>query len=134
MGKQPIEKIMRNTTSTSNSILLKRLDNIQASSDSRLEAAKANHNSALVSLIEQEKRQIEAVWLNDEPKSLGEMLKNVWQQLLNLFGESHELEVWTTTDMSHVWWHAHNHLTGQSVVTDSEDEMRIWIESHYGQN
>ncbi|MDX2255486.1 MAG: hypothetical protein NW214_08230 [Pseudanabaenaceae cyanobacterium bins.39] len=117
--------------SPSTNTLVKRLENMRNSLSNRLEVAKASHNSALVELIEQEQKQIEAVWLKDEPKKGFANLQSLWQRL---FQERHELEVWTSNDMSHVWWHAHNNVTGQSVVTDSEDEMRLWIESNYWKN
>ncbi|HBB33286.1 MAG TPA: hypothetical protein DDZ80_24410 [Cyanobacteria bacterium UBA8803] len=59
-------------------------------------------------------------------------LKNLWQGLIEAIACSSELQVWQTWSSSGIgWWHAYDPMTGQSVCTDSELELRLWIEQNY---
>ena len=106
--------------------------NMQASLDHRLEVARAAHNNQLISLLEQEKRQLESDWSFNGPLSVLARLKHWWGQLAAAIAHVDDLQVWTTTDDNDaLWWHAYNPRTGRSVITDSEAEMRLWIEANY---
>jgi hypothetical protein len=108
--------------------------NIQASLNHRLEVARASHNSQLVSLIEQERRQMESdLQIDiDGSNSAIDRLKLLWGKLVETIVHANDLQVWTRSyDGNALWWHAYNPRTGKSVITDSESEMRIWIEANY---
>lgn len=43
-----------------------------------------------------------------------------------------ELQVWQTTDRSgQLYWNAFDPITEETVIRNSEAEMRVWIEKHY---
>ncbi len=110
----------------------KHLANMRASLNHRLEVARAAHNNQLVSALEQEKQQIEPDRSLNNITPVADRLKHLWQQLVDAIVHANDLQVWTTTDGGNaLWWHAYNPRSGKSVVTDSESEMRLWIEANY---
>lgn len=109
----------------------KHYENVVSSLNHRLAIAKANRDQRLVELLEQEKRQIAGDAI--QPRvSLQQNLTTLWHDLVALVRGDANLRVWQTMDqLGERWWCAYNPQTGQSMYTDSETEMRIWIESNY---
>ncbi|MCL6432993.1 MAG: hypothetical protein K6T90_02070 [Leptolyngbyaceae cyanobacterium HOT.MB2.61] len=106
--------------------------NMLASLRHRLEVARNTNNFQLVALLEREQKQIEADAVDRAAVSPGSRLKNWWNQLVAAIAHFSDLQIWQTTDRSGVtWWHALDPRTGKEVCTDSETEMRIWIEENY---
>jgi hypothetical protein len=106
--------------------------NIEESLSHRLEVAKAANNPRLVSLLEQERRQI-----RQQAKAEGLLqgehnwLQNTWHKIASLFTDS-TLQVWQATDdAGNLWWCAYDPQTGKSVYADTETEMRLWIQQNY---
>lgn len=61
-----------------------------------------------------------------------DFLKTLWQGLVKTLSGSNELRVWQASDPDgYIHWRAHDPLTGESAICDSEDEMRVWIEQRY---
>jgi hypothetical protein len=122
-------------TSTSSRTHFKTFDShyasMQASLNHRLEVARADHNNQLISLLEQEKRQMDSALPNSGFSSVIAGVKHLWEQMVGAIAHAHDLQVWTTTDGNALWWHAYNPRSGRSVITDSEAEMRLWIEANY---
>lgn len=59
-------------------------------------------------------------------------LKTLWQGFAKTLIGGNELQVWQTSDIDgYIHWRAHDPLTGESAICDSEDEMRAWIEQRY---
>ena len=107
-------------------------DNVVTSLNRRLEVAKANHDTRLIELLEQEQRQLERD--EDRHTSWGQQLSSFWDDLLALLRGDADVRVWQTVDREgDRWWCAYNPQTGQSLYTDSEAEMRMWIEDHYSE-
>jgi len=107
--------------------------NVMASLNHRLEVARANQDGRLVALLEQEQKQIAA----GERQRFGTLqhhLSDLWDDFLTFVQGKSDLQVWQTIDQQgDRWWCGYNPQTGQSVYTDSETEMRIWIEQNYSE-
>lgn len=116
-----------------NNLELQHQANIATSLAHRLEVARAERNWHLVELLEREGKQVSmpsSVQHDHHP--LLANVKHWWQELVETFAHSSDLRIWQTTDKSGMnWWHAYNPITGQGICTDSETEMRIWIEANY---
>lgn len=106
-------------------------DNVVSSLHHRLEVAKARHDARLIELLEQEEKQL----IDDvgrESDTFKHRLAILWDDLLGLVRGDSSLKVWQTTDRrGDRWWCAYDPHTGKSIYTDSETEMRIWIEQNY---
>ena len=64
--------------------------------------------------------------------NLAQRLQKIGQGLLNFLVSDRELKVWHTYDrQGQILWHAHNPMTGESVVFPAKEEMLSWIEQHY---
>lgn len=106
--------------------------NIEESLNHRLEVAKAAHNTRLVALLEQERRQVRQQAQADGvlPREQN-WLQRTWQQLVATFTDS-TLQVWQAADATgNIWWCAYDPQTGKSVYADTETEMRLWIQQNY---
>ncbi|MGA7936669.1 MAG: hypothetical protein WCA35_24150, partial [Kovacikia sp.] len=100
----------------------------------RLEVARAANNTQLITLLERERQQIEVVGRKQEAPALAPIarLRTFWQQLVDAIANSTKLDVWQSVDSYGVaWWNVYDPHTGKSVCTDSESEMRQWIEDNY---
>lgn len=107
--------------------------NVVKSLNHRLEVARANQDTRLVALLEQEQKQI-TVTDRDQFESLQYHLSTLWDDFLTLIRGDVDLRVWQTVDQQgDRWWCAYNPQTGQSVYADSETEMRLWIEQNYSE-
>ncbi len=59
-------------------------------------------------------------------------LAQIVQYLLKVFVGSNELRIWQTYDRyGNNWWHAYDPVTGHHTSTDSEAELRAWVEQRY---
>ncbi|MGB8700590.1 MAG: hypothetical protein WCD18_14330 [Thermosynechococcaceae cyanobacterium] len=108
------------------------LSNMLDSLAYRLTAAKAAHNAHLVALLEQEKRQIEAEltprnWM----RSLQAGVQALETGLQTLLFGSATLQVHEYSAGADHWWYAFDPNTGNCVYSDSEAEVRQWIEENY---
>jgi len=126
--------IMANALHTADANLWqKHQANVVASLNHRLEVARANQDTRLIALLEQEQQQIAA---NSDRRSgsLRDQLSGLWDDFLALIRGDSSLRVWQSVDdHGYQWWCAYNPQTGQSLYTDSETEMRIWIEQNYSE-
>ncbi|PSB32211.1 hypothetical protein [Stenomitos frigidus] len=60
--------------------------------------------------------------------TLGMWLREMWQDLMDVVTYKPELKVWQSVDRSgNLWWNGYNPATGDSVVLESEQEVRIWL-------
>ncbi|UBF26459.1 hypothetical protein K9N68_00100 [Kovacikia minuta CCNUW1] len=106
--------------------------NIAASLAHRLEVARASNNFQLVKLLEQERWQIEGgTVLREAPQTPLARLRGFWQRLVSAIADADKLQVWQTADNDIRWWNAYDPHTGKSVCTESEAELRQWIEENY---
>lgn len=109
----------------------------------RLEVAKEIGNFQLVELLEDERQEIfsedmqaeilrQYVSCKESPFSrLQSGLIKFWDGVTQIFAPKAELQIKQIFDQSgNVWWYALNPQTGQSVYCDSENEMRLWIETN----
>ncbi|MEE3718058.1 hypothetical protein V2H45_15055 [Tumidithrix elongata RA019] len=114
-----------------------------SSLERRLEVAKAIRNLQLVELLEDERQEMfedgtqAEILQQDAPcKELPfsqwqSGLTKVWDGLVQIFAPQSELQIKQISDRSgNKWWYAFNPQTGQSVYCDTEDEMRLWIETN----
>jgi hypothetical protein len=104
-----------------------------ASLERRLEVARQRNDQRLIDLLEQERRQLNA---DNRQGTLVSgaiaWVKNLWQQMTQLINDATALQVWQSNDQQgNRWWFAYDPTTGRSTCTDSESEMRIWIEQNY---
>ncbi|MEB3338806.1 MAG: hypothetical protein VKJ46_15155 [Leptolyngbyaceae bacterium] len=109
---------------------------IQASLAHRLEAAREANNTQLLALLEKEEQQLKTIPPSALPSnaspSLMANLKSAWQGVTQAIANSSELQVRQISDDFGVnWWYAYDPHTGHAVYTDSETEMRLWIEENY---
>jgi hypothetical protein len=120
-------------TLQANSFDSKHRSNIAVALDHRLEIARTTNNKQLINLLERERHQLETTAIRrDAAPSPIARLKGFWQQLVEAIANSAKLQVWQTVDSYGVqWWNAYDPHTGHSVCTDSESEMRQWIEENY---
>ena len=60
-------------------------------------------------------------------------LERVAQSFIQRLMADAEPRVWYTCDAEgHLWWHAHDPVTGRSLYDASEAEIRAWLEQrHY---
>ncbi len=64
--------------------------------------------------------------------SNGSFLRKFWRMLTRILFVNNELHVWQQRDQTGtILWNAYDPMTGKSIVSNSEDEMRSWIETHY---
>jgi hypothetical protein len=104
---------------------------IQASLAHRLEAAREANNAQLLALLEKEGEQVKTTPHATSP-SLVASLKSAWKGVTRAIANSSELQVRQISDDFGVkWWYAYDPHTGHAVYTDSETEMRLWIEENY---
>jgi len=110
-------------------------DNIAAVLAHRLEVARRSCNSDLIRMLEQEQAQFEAedrARLTRLIQTLVQAIHQVWHCLDQFFAHHRELDVRLVHDRQHqIWWQAYDPNTGRTICTDSEQEMRIWIEQNY---
>ena len=106
-------------------------DNVLASLQHRLDVAKARHDQQLIELLKSEEKQLaEDAGLSSQPAT--NPLVDLWESIVEFFRGDSELHVWQTVDRrGEHWWCAYDPLTGKTLYTDSETEMRIWIEQNY---
>lgn len=64
-------------------------------------------------------------------RSLSEFLEVVRRKLVSELIVKSELQVEMLDRGDSVGWYAFDPKTKQQFLTDSEDEMRVWIEQHY---
>ncbi len=97
----------------------------------RLEVARANQDTRLIALLEREWQQLEAQ-THAPWQALVARFQQLVQWVKGLASWQPHLQVWQFTDeMGHAWWGAFDPRTGQTVYTDSETELRLWIEQNY---
>jgi len=106
---------------------------MMASLERRLTVARARDDRSLIELLEQERRQLEAV---NPSKALisGAIawMTNLWHRVSQSVNDATKLQVWQSSDeQGNRWWFAYDPTTGHSTCTDSESEMRVWIEQNY---
>ncbi|MDX2231976.1 MAG: hypothetical protein NW220_20240 [Leptolyngbyaceae cyanobacterium bins.349] len=108
-------------------------DNVVASLQRRLEIAKANRDTHLIELLEQEQKQI-APDRESQAGTFHHQLAILWDDFVTLVRGNSDLRVWQSVDhQGDRWWCAYNPQTGESLYTDSEAEMRMWIENTYSE-
>ncbi len=104
-----------------------------ASLERRLDVARQRNDQRLIDLLEQERRQLNAG--NQQGALIAGAIawvKNLWQQMTQSINDATALQVWQSDDQQgNRWWFAYDPTTGRSTCTDSESEMRIWIEQNY---
>ncbi len=103
---------------------------VMASLERRLEIARAKQDQTLIQLLEQEQQQV----LGTARQRVGfkQQLVTLWADITAWMRGDSQMQVWQTVDrQGDRWWCAYNPQTGESLYSDSEQEMRIWIEQHY---
>lgn len=106
-------------------------DNVLASLQHRLDVAKAHQDQQLIELLKAEEKQL-AGDVDLAPQPMLHPLADLWESIVDFFRGDSELHVWQTVDRrGERWWCAYDPLTGKTLYTDSETEMRIWIEQNY---
>ncbi len=117
---------------TEQSVFTKHYDSMMASLSRRLEVARADNNTQLVALLEQEKQQVTRDTALLEPEAGPQRW---WKALSQRVGQALRsrsgLQVSEIVDGSDRWWVAFDPQTGQLVYADSEAELRLWIEENY---
>ena len=110
--------------------------NIVASLSRRLAIAKATNNLRLIELLEQERRQIilEATHARIAKLNgfavLGDRFARFWQGFVKAIFHP-EVQIWQTAEYAGVvYWNAYDPQSGQRITTDSETELRVWIEQN----
>ncbi|CAN1211739.1 hypothetical protein TUMEXPCC7403_16160 [Tumidithrix helvetica PCC 7403] len=127
---------MTTTHRSDTRIIAKHKTSMLTSLERRLEVARAIRNLQLVELLEDERQEIFAEEMQTEilrsPFSQWQSgLTKVWDGLMQIFAPKSELQIKQISDRSgNIWWYAFNPQTGQSVYCDTEDEMRLWIETN----
>jgi hypothetical protein len=54
------------------------------------------------------------------------------QQIIQYLNSGNELKVWTTRARDgEIRWHAYDRVSDRRVVTESEAQMRAWVEERY---
>lgn len=110
--------------------------NIVASLSRRLAIAKATNNLSLVELLEQERRQIILETTRARITKLNGLaaLVDRFDRFCQGFVKAifhPEVRIWQTTDgVGGVYWNAYDPQSGQTITTDSEAELRVWIEQN----
>lgn len=101
-----------------------------ASLSRRLDVARAQQNERLIALLEQE-----AAELNRNPslaQTVWSWLATTSRNLITALTHWSDLRVAQFEDAAGMqWWYAYNPATGQTVYTDSETDLRSWIEANY---
>ncbi len=95
----------------------------------RLEVAKAHHNEQLVVALEREYEQMVAM---AQPTTVTSRLENFWMRFAETLSEWNTVHIQQTSDASdRPSWYAYNPQAGQSLSTNSHDEMRRWLKQSY---
>lgn len=104
-------------------------DSMLASLEHRLAVARDRQDARLITLLEQERRDL----LAESPvQRLSDRLRAWWMGLQAAIARQNQLQVHEMHDgAGHRWWRAYDPHSGQEVYTDSESELLLWVEEHY---
>ncbi|MEO0885429.1 MAG: hypothetical protein AAFY54_05785 [Cyanobacteria bacterium J06648_10] len=95
----------------------------------RLEVARAHHNPLLVAALECEYAQLTST---AEPVTLGDRLQQLWLSFSGTLSDWTKVHIEQTVDAKgKPCWYAYNPQAGQAIFTESESEMRQWINTGY---
>jgi hypothetical protein len=114
-------------------VFAKHQENIATSLTHRLEVARANHNTQLLALLEQEQRQLGVSKSYDSKlSSAASWLKDSWHKLVKAIDSASQLSVQQVKDENgEIWWYAFDPQTGKTLYAESEAEVVQWIEDHH---
>lgn len=128
------------TTTNTPELQLKHLASMANSLARRLEIAKAQNNEYLTQLLEREYAELIAE--SQSVRSLASELPLIraakawfqrqWQNLADTVPNLYQLHVQQiVAEDGQLRWLAYYPKTGQTFCTDSETEMRLWVQKHY---
>lgn len=67
--------------------------------------------------------------IQPQHSKLSEWLHKCWTSLLQFFTQEKEPRVWQTSDHTgQIWWHAHDPISGRSLVCTTTEEVQIWLD------
>ncbi|NER82826.1 MAG: hypothetical protein F6K42_25380 [Leptolyngbya sp. SIO1D8] len=56
----------------------------------------------------------------------------IWKAFLKSLLKPEKLEIWCTRDSGgHFWWSGYDPITGRSINSVSEGQIRVWMEQRY---
>lgn len=98
----------------------------------RIDVARTNNDASLLSVLEQERRQVESGDFDlTTPSDRFAGLKTWWLRLAQAIERQSQLSVEKMTDTAGgIWWRAYDPCTGKTLYTDSESEVVTWIEDN----
>ncbi|MEO1446646.1 MAG: hypothetical protein AAFV46_10485, partial [Cyanobacteria bacterium J06635_11] len=89
----------------------------------------AHHNPLLVAALECEYAQLTST---AEPVTLGDRLQQLWLSFSGTLSNWTKVHIEQTVDAKgKPCWYAYNPQAGQAIFTESESEMRQWINTGY---
>ncbi|OLP19365.1 hypothetical protein BST81_06345 [Leptolyngbya sp. 'hensonii'] len=110
----------------------KHRNNILDSLSHRAEIAKANNNTQLLELLEQERRQLVVEKTQVAGSSLVEKLGRLRRSLMQAIAPDAGLQVRQVMDEAGGnWWYAYDPQTGEAVYAETETELNQWLKIHY---
>ncbi len=106
---------------------------IAASLAHRLAVAKTAQNNQLVTLLEQEQRQLDGTSSNAlHLPGLVATIRQAWDSWLDSLDRRSQLSVKRVMGESGtIFWHAYDPQTGKSLYAESSSEVVQWIEDNY---
>ncbi|MEL7068157.1 MAG: hypothetical protein AAGN15_05805 [Cyanobacteria bacterium J06581_3] len=95
----------------------------------RLESAKAHRNLSLVAALEDEYAQLTSI---TKPITFGDRLQQLWLSFSGTLSDWTKVHIERTVNANgKPCWYAYNPQAGQAIFTESESEMRQWINTGY---
>lgn len=105
--------------------------NVAANLTHRIEVARAEHNDALLALLEQEQAELLSTWQTPAPTSWRQRLRQSWQTWRWFSQNRLALRVERVQDAAgQRWWYAFDPNSGKTLYADSETDVLRWIEEN----
>lgn len=120
------------TQSTDYQIYHQHYANLLSRLAQRMELARSRDDRHLLSLLEQEQRQLETEWSIQRaiaPRQNG--LKALWSRFKAALDNSSKLHVERLTGSGDAtWWYAYDPCSGKALYAETESDVVKWIEDN----
>ncbi len=95
----------------------------------RLDVAKARQDQRLIAELEREYEQLTTIV---QPVSMGDRLQQLWTSFTETISEWSKVHIEQTVNGNgRPSWYAYNPQSGQTIFTESKDDMYQWIRHNY---
>lgn len=118
---------------TQQSVIAQHQATLKTLLERRLAVAKARNDQALITILEQEQRQLNGEQSTQNLASTPlPPLRQAWNWLTRYISQTPQLSVEQIIDEGgHIWWRGFDTRTGKGIFADSEAEIVSWIEQNH---